>query len=238
MKFHNAIAVQARGVRKRFGTVEALDGLDLEVRRGEIYGLLGPNGSGKTTFIRCVAGLVRIDGGTITLLGVSPREAVTAGRVGYMTQAAALYADLSVDENLAFFARLQDVPDTATRIEETLRTVELLDRRRSIVSTLSGGLRTRLSLAAALLHRPEALLLVAPLVVMTLVGLVWGSTAETISNVVFATDRSNLPAPIATRLAETMKLVTAVHGRAGTFEDGMAALKDGRTDAVVWIQGT
>ena len=164
MKFHNAIAVQARGVRKRFGTVDALDGLDLEVRRGEIYGLLGPNGSGKTTFIRCVAGLVRIDGGTITLLGVSPREAVTAGRVGYMTQAAALYADLSVDENLAFFARLQDVPDTATRIEETLRTVELLDRRRSIVSTLSGGLRTRLSLAAALLHRPEVLLLDEPTV--------------------------------------------------------------------------
>jgi len=87
-------------------------------------------------------------------------------------------------------------------------------------------------------HRSLALLLVAPLVVMTLVGLVWGSTAETIPNVVFATDRSNLPAPIATRLAETMKLVTAVHGRAGTFEDGMAALKDGRTDAVVWIQGT
>src|SRR5439155_305113 len=223
MKFHNAIAVQARGVRKRFGTVDALDGLDLEVRRGEIYGLLGPNGSGKTTFIRCVAGLVRIDGGTITLLGVSPREAVTAGRVGYMTQAAALYADLSVDENLAFFARLQDVPDTATRIEETLRTVELLDRRRSIVSTLSGGLRARrrsdrvnprrvvavarrIALGFRRDHRSLALLLVAPLVVMTLVGLVWGSTAETIPNVVFATDRSNLPAPIATRLAETMKL--------------------------------
>ncbi|TMB77599.1 MAG: ABC transporter ATP-binding protein [Chloroflexi bacterium] len=164
MKFQDAIAVRARGVRKRFGTVDALNGLDLEVRRGEIYGLLGPNGSGKTTFIRCVAGLVRIDAGTITLLGVSPREAVAAGRIGYMTQAAALYADLSVDENLAFFARLQDVPDTATRIEETLRTVELLDRRRSIVSTLSGGLRTRLSLAAALLHRPELLLLDEPTV--------------------------------------------------------------------------
>ena len=164
MKFQDAIAVRARGVRKRFGTVDALNGLDLEVRRGEIYGLLGPNGSGKTTFIRCVAGLVRIDAGTITLLGVSPRQAVAADRIGYMTQAAALYADLSVDENLAFFARLQDVPDTATRIEETLRTVELLDRRRSIVSTLSGGLRTRLSLAAALLHRPELLLLDEPTV--------------------------------------------------------------------------
>src|SRR5213083_81735 len=102
-------AVDAQGVRKRFGAIEALRGLDLAIRAGEIYGLLGPNGSGKTTFIRCVAGLVRIDAGTITLLGVSPREAVAAGRIGYMTQAAALYADLSVDENLAFFARLQDV---------------------------------------------------------------------------------------------------------------------------------
>jgi ABC-2 type transport system ATP-binding protein len=107
---------------------------------------------------------VRIDGGTISLLGVSPRDAVTAGRVGYMTQAAALYADLSVDENLTFFARLLDVPDAAARIEETLRTVELLDRRRSIVSTLSGGMKTRVSLAAALLHRPEILLLDEPTV--------------------------------------------------------------------------
>jgi ABC-2 type transport system ATP-binding protein len=156
--------VLARGIHKRFGTVEALDGLDLEVRTGEIYGLLGPNGSGKTTFIRCLAGLVRIDGGTISLLGLAPRDAVSAGRVGYMTQAAALYADLSVDENLEFFARLQGVPDADSRIEEVLRTVELLDRRRSIVSTLSGGMKTRVSLAAALLHRPELLLLDEPTV--------------------------------------------------------------------------
>jgi ABC-2 type transport system ATP-binding protein len=151
-------------VRKRFGAVEALDGLDLEIRTGEIYGLLGPNGSGKTTFIRCLAGLVRIDGGSISLLGTTPRDAVSAGRVGYMTQAAALYADLSVDENLDFFARLQGVPDADARIEEVLRTVELLDRRRSIVSTLSGGMRTRVSLAAALLHRPELMLLDEPTV--------------------------------------------------------------------------
>jgi ABC-2 type transport system ATP-binding protein len=164
MSSRDGIALQARGVRKSFGTIVALDGLDLEVRRGEIYGLLGPNGSGKTTFIRCVAGLVRIDGGTISLLGVSPRDAVTAGRVGYMTQTAALYADLSVDENLSFFARLLDVPDAGARIEETLRTVELIDRRRSIVSTLSGGMKTRVSLAAALLHRPEILLLDEPTV--------------------------------------------------------------------------
>jgi ABC-2 type transport system permease protein len=87
-------------------------------------------------------------------------------------------------------------------------------------------------------HRSLALLLVAPLVVLTLVGLVWGTTAETIPNIVFATDRSNLPAPIAARLADGMTRVTAVHGRTGTYDEGTSALKDGTADAVVWIQGT
>jgi len=159
-----ALAVSAKGVRKRFGTLDALAGLDLEVRAGEIYGLLGPNGSGKTTFIRCVAGLVRPDAGEITVLGRTARDAVSAGRVGYMTQAAALYGDLSVNENLAFFARLEGVADADTRIGEVLRTVDLADRGRSIVSTLSGGMRSRVSLAAALLHRPDLLLLDEPTV--------------------------------------------------------------------------
>jgi ABC-2 type transport system ATP-binding protein len=160
----SSAGVVARGVRKRFGTLAALDGLDLEVRGGEIYGLLGPNGSGKTTFIRCLAGLVRPDAGEITVLGRTPRDVVAAGRVGYMTQAAALYGDLSVDENLEFFARLEGVEDADERIEEVLRTVDLLDRRRSIVSTLSGGMRQRVSLAAALLHKPDLLLLDEPTV--------------------------------------------------------------------------
>jgi ABC-2 type transport system ATP-binding protein len=157
-------AVVANGVRKRFGTVQALAGLDLAVGSGEIYGLLGPNGSGKTTFIRCLAGLVRPDEGTITVLGTTARDAVGAGRVGYMTQAAALYGDLSVTENLAFFARLEGVEDVDERIEEVLRTVDLADRSRTIVSTLSGGMRSRVSLAAALLHRPDLLLLDEPTV--------------------------------------------------------------------------
>ena len=151
-------------MRKRFGALDALAGLDLEVRSGEIYGLLGPNGSGKTTFIRCVAGLVRPDSGTLTVFGRTPREAVAAGRIGYMTQAAALYGDLSVQENLAFFARLEGVADADARIDEALATVDLADRRRSIVSTLSGGMRTRVSLAAALLHQPDLLLLDEPTV--------------------------------------------------------------------------
>ena len=157
-------AVVSRGVRKRFGAIEALRGLDLRIRAGEIYGLLGPNGSGKTTFIRCVAGLLRPEAGTLTALGQTPRAAVNSGRIGYMTQAAALYGDLSVQENLDFFAALQAVPHAVERIEEALRTVDLLERRRSVVNTLSSGMRTRVSLAATLLHRPSLLLLDEPTV--------------------------------------------------------------------------
>jgi len=130
-----APGLEARDVRKRFGRVEALRGLTLRVRTGEIYGLVGPNGSGKTTLIRCLAGLVRPDAGTLAVLGTDPRTAVGAGRVGYMTQAAALYGELSVEENLRFFAALAGIDDVARRIETTLRTVELLDRRRSVVAS-------------------------------------------------------------------------------------------------------
>lgn len=157
-------ALEAREVRKRFGEVEALRGLSLSVRAGEIYGLLGPNGSGKTTFIRCLAGLVRPDTGSIRILGADPRSVVSAGRVGYMTQAAALYAELSIEENLSFFAALSGAHDAKARIERALRTVDLLDRRRSVVGTLSGGMRQRVSLAAALLHDPALLLLDEPTV--------------------------------------------------------------------------
>jgi len=156
--------VVAQGLRKRFGTIEALSGFDLRVRSGEIYGLLGPNGSGKTTFIRCVAGLLRPEAGTLTVLDATPRAAASAGQIGYMTQAPALYGELSVDENLRFFGALQAVQQIDDHIERVLRTVDLLDRRRSVVNTLSGGMRTRISLAATLLHRPRLLLLDEPTV--------------------------------------------------------------------------
>ncbi|HET8568060.1 MAG TPA: heme ABC exporter ATP-binding protein CcmA [Candidatus Limnocylindria bacterium] len=157
-------AVDAHDVRKRFGTVVALAGLTVRVAPGEIYGLLGPNGSGKTTFIRALAGLVRPDAGTVRVYDRDPLDAVAAGRTGYMTQAPALYGELTAEENLRFFAALHGVAAAERRVEEVLATVDLLDRRRSIVATLSGGMRTRLSLAAALLHEPALLLLDEPTV--------------------------------------------------------------------------
>ena len=158
------MAVEARDVRKRFGEVTALDGLTLSIGAGEIYGLLGPNGSGKTTFIRALASLIRADEGELRVLGTTPRAAVASGTVGYMTQAAALYAELSVAENLRFFAALEGVHDVAGRIDEALRRVDLADRAKSIVGTLSGGMKTRVSLAATLLHQPRLLLLDEPTV--------------------------------------------------------------------------
>ena len=152
--------IEARDVRKRFGGVAALDGVDLSVPAGSIYALLGPNGAGKTTLIRAIVGLVKPDGGELQVFGERmPRRAVLS-RIGYMTQAAALYLELSVEENVRFFARIAGRGD----VEEALRFVELWDRRRSITATLSGGMRTRLSLACTLVHRPDLLLLDEPTV--------------------------------------------------------------------------
>jgi ABC-2 type transport system ATP-binding protein len=154
-------AVEVDGVVKRFGRQLALDGVDLRVRRGEVYGLLGPNGAGKTTLIRCLVGLVRPDAGTVRVLGRQLPDLGVLARVGYMTQAAALYPDLSVAENLRFFAAISGADGG---VDDALRFVDLEERRDSIVSTLSGGMRTRVSLACALVHRPELLLLDEPTV--------------------------------------------------------------------------
>ncbi|HXM56213.1 MAG TPA: ABC transporter ATP-binding protein [Candidatus Dormibacteraeota bacterium] len=155
------LAIEVEGVVKRFGALRALDGVDLRVRRGEVYGLLGPNGSGKTTLIRCLVGLVRPDAGRVVVLGRRIPDLAVLGRVGYMTQAAALYPDLSVAENLRFFAAISGARDG---IDHALEFVDLTDRRDSVVATLSGGMRTRASLACALVHRPDLLLLDEPTV--------------------------------------------------------------------------
>ena len=146
---------------KAYGPIRALDGVSLRVRSGEVYGLLGPNGSGKTTLIRSLVGLVALDSGSATVLGHRVPDLAVLSKVGYMTQAAALYPDLSVEENLRFFAAISG--GTAD-VEDALELVDLKSRRRSVVATLSGGMRTRASLACAVVHHPRLLLLDEPTV--------------------------------------------------------------------------
>jgi ABC-2 type transport system ATP-binding protein len=154
-------AVSVDGVSKSFGSLKALDDVSLRVRSGEVYGLLGPNGSGKTTLIRTLVGLILPDAGSVTVLGTRMPNVAVLSRVGYMTQQAALYPDLSVEENVRFFAA---VNDAEAGVEEALRFVELWDRRASVITELSGGMRQRASLACAIVHGPRLLLLDEPTV--------------------------------------------------------------------------
>jgi ABC-2 type transport system ATP-binding protein len=155
--------IVAEGLTKRFGDLVAVDALDLSLPGGRIYGLLGPNGSGKTTLIRLLCGLARPTHGHAQVLGVRMPSRETLARIGYMTQADGIYAELSVWENLRFFGTLFGVDDRGM-LNEILDLVELTDRRDMPVLQLSGGMRRRLSLACALVHRPEVLFLDEPTV--------------------------------------------------------------------------
>jgi ABC-2 type transport system ATP-binding protein len=156
-----AFAVDIEGVKKSFGGLRALDGVNLRIRPGEIYGLLGPNGAGKTTLIRSIVGLVAPDAGTVTVLGRRMPDVDVLRNIGYMTQQAALYPGLSVEENVEFFAAINGAEEG---VDEALKMVELDQRRKSVVATLSGGMRQRCSLACALVHKPKLLLLDEPTV--------------------------------------------------------------------------
>ena len=153
--------VDVEGVVKQFGKQRALDGVTLRVRRGEVYGLLGPNGAGKTTLIRSLVGLVAPEAGTVSVLGQRMPQLEVLAHVGYMTQQAALYPDLSAEENVHFFGAIYGRVDG---VRDALEFVDLWDRHKSVVSTLSGGMRTRCSLACALVHKPDLLLLDEPTV--------------------------------------------------------------------------
>jgi len=157
----DAVAVDVDNVRKSFGGLRALDGINLRVPAGQIYGLLGPNGAGKTTLIRAIVGLVAPDAGTVTVLGRRMPDVDQLRNIGYMTQQAALYPGLSVEENAEFFASINGAEGGVT---EALELVRLEGRRKAVVSTLSGGMRQRLSLACALVHKPKVLLLDEPTV--------------------------------------------------------------------------
>jgi len=157
-------AIDVAGVTKIFDGKTVVDAIDLQVRRGEIYGFLGPNGSGKTTFIRMLCGLLTPDGGHGTCLGYDLRtqQAEIKRHVGYMTQKFSYYEDLSIRENLDFIARIYAVPDRAAAVQRSLARLGLENRSAQLAGQLSGGWKQRLALAACLIHGPQLLLLDEP----------------------------------------------------------------------------
>ena len=159
-------AIAARGLTRRFGANTAVDGLTLEIPRAQIYGFLGPNGSGKTTTIRMLCGLLAPSAGDALVLGLEvPREAAALReRIGYMTQKFSLYEDLSVDENLDFLAEVYALPrgEVKSRITEVCEEYRLAKLRDRLAGTLSGGQKQRLALAGAVIHRPDLLFLDEP----------------------------------------------------------------------------
>jgi ABC-2 type transport system ATP-binding protein len=157
-------AIDVRGMTKRFGDRVAVDHIGLQVRSGEICGFLGPNGSGKTTFIRMLCGLLRPDDGSGTCLGydvITESDSIKR-QVGYMTQRFSFYEDLSIIENLDFVARMYSVKDRRAAVRASLERLGLTARQRQLAGQLSGGWKQRLALAACLIHSPKLLLLDEP----------------------------------------------------------------------------
>lgn len=161
-----AVAIEASGLTRRFGSFTAVDGVSLAIEEGSIFGFLGPNGSGKSTVIRMLCGLLRPSGGEAKVLGydiVRDGEAIKRS-IGYMSQQFSLYADLTVMENLRFYAHIYGIPrrEFRDRIEEVIEIVGIGDYRKRQAGKLSGGWKQRLALACALVHRPRLMFLDEP----------------------------------------------------------------------------
>ncbi len=158
------LAIDVSGMTKRFGGLIAVNDVDLQVKTGEICGFLGPNGSGKTTFIRMLCGLLRADGGKGTCLGhdvITESEEIKR-EVGYMTQRFSFYEDLTVTENLDFVARMYSVANRREAVRQSIEGLGLTMRKDQLAGQLSGGWKQRLALAACMIHRPKLLLLDEP----------------------------------------------------------------------------
>src|SRR5258705_14020351 len=156
--------IEVRGMTKRFGELTAVDHVDLTVRAGEIYGFLGPNGSGKTTFLRMLCGLLRADDGSGRVLDldvIAESEAIKR-EVGYMTQRFSFWEDLSIEENLDFVARMYELKNRRQTVRESIKRLGLAERTKQLASQLSGGWKQRLALAPGLLHKPRLRLLHEP----------------------------------------------------------------------------
>jgi ABC-2 type transport system ATP-binding protein len=157
-------AIQFDNVIKRYGKVEALRGVSFSVNRGEMFGLIGPDGAGKTTAIRAICGLMHIDAGSIRVLGHDPvkQHRDVTGSVGYLSQRFSLYGDLSIDENIAFFAEIHGVSDYHARRDRLLEMTQLTRFRDRLADQLSGGMKQKLALACTLVHEPQVIVLDEP----------------------------------------------------------------------------
>ena len=160
------LAVEARGLTKKFGTFTAVDAIDIDIQQGKVYGFLGPNGSGKSTTIRLLCGLLKPSAGRATVLGLdlSEQNEAIRSKLGYMSQKFSLYDDLTVSENLAFYASLYglSVQEGRTRGAEMIDMAGLQGRDNVLAATLSGGYKQRLALGCAILHKPQLLFLDEP----------------------------------------------------------------------------
>jgi len=158
------LAIDVKGLTKRFGHKTAVDHIDIAVPEGQVWGFLGPNGSGKTTTIRMLCGLLRADEGQGTCLGLDfrTRSEAIKRQVGYMTQRFSFWEDLSIRENLEFVARLYGVGNPKKKVDDTLARLGLTKRQDQLAGALSGGWKQRMALAACMLHDPKLLLLDEP----------------------------------------------------------------------------
>jgi ABC-2 type transport system ATP-binding protein len=157
-------AVTLDRVTRRFGATVAVNDVSLEIRRGEMFGLIGPDGAGKTTTIRLICGLLRADGGTIRILGADPvrQHAAITRSAGYFSQRFSLYGDLSIDENIAFFAEIHGLSRYEERRNRLLDMTQLTPFRDRLADRLSGGMKQKLALACTLVHEPQVILLDEP----------------------------------------------------------------------------
>jgi ABC-2 type transport system ATP-binding protein len=157
-------AVTLDRVTRRFGAIVAANDVSFEIRRGEMFGLIGPDGAGKTTTIRLICGLLRADGGTIRILGADPvrQHAAVTRSAGYFSQRFSLYGDLSIDENIAFFAEIHGLSRYEERRNRLLEMTQLTPFRDRLADRLSGGMKQKLALACTLVHEPQIILLDEP----------------------------------------------------------------------------
>ena len=159
-----SIVIKIENLHKSYGDIKAVNGISMQVNNGEMFGLVGPDGAGKTTTMRMLCGLLSPDEGTASLFGkdIAKNRKETQNKIGYLSQRFSLYGDLSVDENIEFFADIHNVTNFETRRDELLRFTRLTPFRERLADKLSGGMKQKLALACSLIHKPEILCLDEP----------------------------------------------------------------------------